>query len=100
MEEVLHYEEAPHWWSDQRAELMLGALACAVLALVVAMLAFVFVQAWPSFAHNGLHWFGAGGSVDEQIRNISLSGDLAGKSVYTSTPGRCCGARSSSPARR
>ena len=83
MEDVLHYEEAPHWWSDRRAELMLGALACAVLALVVAMLAFVFVQAWPSFAHNGLHWFGGGGSVDEQIRNISLSGDLAGKSVYT-----------------
>ena len=46
---------------DQRAELMLGALACLVLALIVGMIVFVFQKAWPSFSHNGLAWFGAGG---------------------------------------
>ena len=42
----------------ERAELMLGALVCVVLVVVAAMLIFVFREAWPSFAHNGLHWFG------------------------------------------
>ena len=35
---------------------------------------FVFVQAWPSFAHNGLGWFGAGGNVDDQIQAIFTPG--------------------------
>jgi phosphate transport system permease protein len=75
--------QRPSGWSDRRAELTLGALAVGLLALVGAMLAFVLVQAWPSFAHNGLHWFGAGGSVDQQIRDIFTSGDLGTKPVYT-----------------
>src|SRR4051794_4507318 len=69
--------------ADRRAELMLGALVCAVLALVAAMLVFVAREAWPSFAHNGLHWFGAGGSVDHQIQAIFTSGDLRQHPVYT-----------------
>jgi ABC-type phosphate transport system permease subunit len=67
---------------DQRAELMLGALVCGVLAVVAAMLAFVFHEAWPSFSHNGLHWFGSGGSVDRQIQAIFTSGDLQQRPVY------------------
>lgn len=57
---------------DQRAELLLGALACAVLALIAGMIIFVFQKAWPSFAHNGLDWFSpwAGGSVDDQLDAI------------------------------
>ena len=51
---------------DQRAELGLGALVFLVVGLLLAMLAFIFHEAWPSFAHNGLHWFGAGGNVDQQ----------------------------------
>ena len=47
--------------SDQRAELMLGALACVVLALIAGMIVFVFAKAWPSFSHNGLDWFNPGG---------------------------------------
>ena len=63
MHDALLIEERPHWWSDRRAELTLGALACGVLAVVLAMLVFVVTAAWPSFAHNGLHWFGSGGNV-------------------------------------
>ena len=40
------------------------------------MLAFIFKEAWPSFAHNGLHWFGPGGNVDTQIQAIFTSGDF------------------------
>jgi phosphate transport system permease protein len=71
-------EETLHWWSDRRAELTLGALACGVLALVLAMLAFVLSAAWPSFAHNGLSWFAPGRNVDHQIQTIFLSGDRGG----------------------
>jgi phosphate transport system permease protein len=36
----------------------------------------IFKEAWPSFAHNGLGWFGPGGSVDDQIQGIFTSGNL------------------------
>jgi ABC-type phosphate transport system permease subunit len=70
-------------WSDQRVERMLGALVCAVVGLLLAMIATVFVRAWPSFAHNGLSWFGAGGSVEEQLNQIYLSGLGGAEFVYT-----------------
>jgi ABC-type phosphate transport system permease subunit len=68
--------------SDQRAELSLGALVCAVVAVMVAMIVFVLHEAWPSFAHNGLAWFGGGGDVDDQIQAIFTSGDLRQHPVY------------------
>jgi phosphate transport system permease protein len=66
---------------DQRAELLLGALACVVLALIAGMLIFVIEKAWPSFAHNGLAWFGSGGNVDQQLEEIFRS--PADAPVYT-----------------
>ncbi len=57
-------------WSDKRAERSLGALACLVLLLIGGMVIFVFAKAMPSFTHNGLAWFGSGGSVDDQLGNI------------------------------
>jgi ABC-type phosphate transport system permease subunit len=62
---------------------MLGALVCAVLLTTGSMLLFVVVQGWPSFAHNGLAWFGSGGNVDVQIRDIFLSGETGTHAVYT-----------------
>lgn len=59
--------------ADQRAELLLGALASVVLALIAGMIIFVFAKAWPSFSHNGLAWFGSGGNVDEQLGAIFAS---------------------------
>jgi ABC-type phosphate transport system permease subunit len=61
---------------DRRAELGLGALVCAVVLVLLAMAAFILKEAWPSFAHNGPHWFGPGGSVDDQIQAIFNSGDF------------------------
>ncbi len=67
---------------DQRAELWLGALVCGVILLLLAMVVFILVQAWPSFSHNGLHWFGSGGNVDQQIEAIFNSGNYLHKPVY------------------
>ena len=41
-----------------------------MLALVVGMVLFVFIKAWPSFSHNGLSWFGSGPDVDQQLTDI------------------------------
>jgi phosphate transport system permease protein len=81
-QEYLPDEYGPKW-SDQRAERMLGALVCAVVGLLLALILTVFVRAWPSFAHNGLAWFGSGGNVDEQINTIYLSGLGGDHFVYT-----------------
>ncbi len=70
------------WSQDQRAELSLGALVCVVVAVLLAMLVFVFARAWPSFSHNGLGWFGSGGNVDHQIQRIFTSGDLKTNPVF------------------
>jgi phosphate transport system permease protein len=68
--------------TDQRAERLLGALAVTVLVLIAAMIVTVFIKAWPSFAHNGLSWFGTGGDVDEQLRAMGQSTPLSGHSIY------------------
>src|SRR6185295_15206697 len=82
MEEEYLPEYGPKW-SDQRAERLLGTLVCAVVGLLLAMIVTVFARAWPSFAHNGLAWFGAGGSVEEQLNQIYLSGLSGADYVYT-----------------
>ena len=75
-EELLLEPTADGLTQDQRAELGLGALVCGVVLVLLAMLAFIFKEAWASFAHNGLHWFGPGGNVDTQIQAIFTSGDF------------------------
>src|ERR1700704_2357032 len=70
-------------WSDRRAELMLGALACAVLVLIGGMVIFVLAKAWPSFAHNDLGWFGGGGNVDRQLGAIFKSPADPSHYIYT-----------------
>jgi phosphate transport system permease protein len=67
---------------DRRAELLLGALVCCVLLFVLALIVFVFREAWPSFAHNGLGWFGPGGNPDQQIERIFTSSNLLQEPVY------------------
>jgi phosphate transport system permease protein len=68
---------------DQRAERTLGALACTVLVVILGMIGFVFAKAWPSFAHNGLAWFGPGGDVDRQLTDIFNSPANPHAYVYT-----------------
>jgi ABC-type phosphate transport system permease subunit len=52
------------------AEWALGALAILLLGVILALVIFVFINAWPSFQHNGLAWFGSGGNVNVQLRDI------------------------------
>jgi phosphate transport system permease protein len=60
-------------WSDYRAELTLGAVSLSVCVLVVAMIVFVAIQAWPTFSHNGLSWLGSGGSLERQIAEMQAT---------------------------
>jgi phosphate transport system permease protein len=72
----------PAFWSDRRVERLLGAVACLVLLLIAGMIVFVFSKAWPSFAHNGLAWFGSGGDVDHQLEDIFNSPSNPSDYVY------------------
>ncbi len=60
-------------WPDHRAERTLGAVSLLVAAIVLAMVAFVAVQAWPTFAHNGLSWLGPGGHLEDQISEMQAT---------------------------
>jgi phosphate transport system permease protein len=71
------------FWTDARVERILGGVACIVLALILGMIVFVFQKAWPSFAHNGLAWFGGGGDVDQQLEDIFNSPANPSNYVYT-----------------
>ncbi|MDW5598641.1 ABC transporter permease subunit [Conexibacter stalactiti] len=68
---------------DQRAELVLGALVCAVLLFVLLIVVFVFKEAWPSFSHNGLSWFADDGNVDAQVQAIFTAEANRAEPVYT-----------------
>ncbi len=69
-------------WPDHRAELTLGAVSLLLAVLVVAMLVFVAVHAWPIFQHNGLDWLGASGNLETQIANMQATDQHAAASVY------------------
>src|SRR5262249_48722913 len=62
---------------------MLGALVCSVVGLLLALVISIFVNGWPSFAHNGLSWSGPGGNVDQQLRVNYLSGEAGTNGIYT-----------------
>lgn len=75
-------------WTDRRAERVLGALASLILLTIVAMVVFVALRAWPSFAANGPHWFGSGGNVDRQLQGIfnSPAGDANYEYTFRAWP--------------
>ncbi|MEA2124201.1 MAG: phosphate transport system permease protein [Solirubrobacteraceae bacterium] len=82
MDAVTPYEEdPPRRGPDQRAELMLGALACGLTLFVLAMLFFVTREGWPSFHHNGFGWFTSGDPVDQQIEEIFKAGAFEGRTL-------------------
>src|ERR1700685_4072156 len=86
MDDETQFDDAPRWSDDQRAEFSLGTLVCVVVGLLLAMLVFVFREAWPSFSHNGLSWFGSGGGlVDNQIQRIFQSSEAGPHSTFVYT---------------
>jgi phosphate transport system permease protein len=60
-------------WPDRRAARTLGGASLLVGAIVVAMVVFVAVRAWPTFEHDGLSWLGPGGSLENQIANMQAT---------------------------
>jgi phosphate transport system permease protein len=52
-----------------------------VLALIVVMVVTVAVNAWPSFAANGLSWFGSSGDIVTQFRAMQAGVPLPGHSI-------------------
>ncbi|CAN5545440.1 phosphate ABC transporter permease subunit PstC [soil metagenome] len=69
--------------TDHPPAWFLSPLASLVLLLIGGMVFFVLQKAWPSFSHNGLAWFGAGGNVDQQLTDIFNS--PASRSAYEYT---------------
>ena len=61
-------------WPDHRAERTLGAVSLLVCVVVVAMVVFVAVHAWPIFEHNGLSWLRPGGGhLETQIATMQAT---------------------------
>ena len=62
---------------------MLGAVAVGVLAFIALMVVIVFINAWPSFSHNGfIKWFFPGGDADEQLRAMQSGTPIPGHDSY------------------
>ena len=68
--------------TDRRAERLLGASAVAVVLVIVAMVVFIAIEAWPSFRHNGLAWFGSGGDVDAELGDMVNAGGTPTADAY------------------
>ncbi len=60
-------------WPDHRAERTLGAVSLLVGVIVIAMIVFVTVRAWPIFAHNGLSWLIGGGHLETQFAEMQAT---------------------------
>jgi phosphate transport system permease protein len=70
-------------WPDRRAERTLGAASLLVGVVVVGMVAFVAVHAWPTLEHNGfVGWLGSGGSLKTQIAEMQATGPHPPPSAY------------------
>lgn len=68
--------------TDRRAERLLGTSAVTVVLIIVAMVVFIAIAAWPSFQHNGLAWFGSGGDVDKQLGDMIQATGKEGSDAY------------------
>ena len=75
-------------WSDDRAERMLGAIACLTAVAIMLMVVFVAQRAWPTLSHEGLSWLGPGGNLDSQIGAMANTSATPRPRPTTSVPGR------------
>ena len=69
-------------WKDDRAERMLGAIACVTFVAIVLMVVFVAERAWPTFSHEGLSWLGPGGNLDTQLSSMTNTSANPGAAAY------------------
>ncbi|MEV4418368.1 phosphate ABC transporter permease subunit PstC [Patulibacter sp. NPDC049589] len=68
--------------TDRGAERILGASAVMVVLVIIAMIVFIAIAAWPSFQHNGLRWFGSGPDVDAELGAMIDQGANPKPSAY------------------
>jgi phosphate transport system permease protein len=70
-------------WTDRQAAWRLGAVASVVLLVIVLMIVFVAVRAWPSLQANGwVSWLGVGGNVDDQLGKMIQTGQDPPAAAY------------------
>jgi phosphate transport system permease protein len=70
-------------WTDRQAGWRLGVIACLVLVLILLMIVFVTVKAWPTLRANGwVEWLGPGGNVDKQLDSMIMVGQHPPDSAY------------------
>jgi phosphate transport system permease protein len=70
-------------WTDRKAAALLGAVASLVLLIIVLMVGFVAVRAWPAIHANGyVKWLGPGGDVDKQLGSMIATGQHPPQSAY------------------
>ncbi len=69
-------------WPDRRAERVLGAVSLLVGVVVIVMIVFVAVHAWPTFQHDGLGWLGSGGNLSSQISTMGATNAHPPSSAY------------------
>ncbi len=69
-------------WPDHRAERTLGAVSLLVGVVIVAMVVFVAVRAWPVFQHNGLSWMLGGGDFEAEIARMNAANTNPAAYVY------------------
>ncbi len=67
-------------WPDHRAERLLGAVSLSVGVVIIAMIVFVTIRAWPIFQHNGLSW------LFDAHPPASLEGEVSRMSAASSSP--------------
>ncbi len=60
-------------WPDQRAERLLRAVSLLVGVIIVGIIVFVTIRAWPIFAHNGLSWLAPGGHLESQFAQMQAA---------------------------
>jgi phosphate transport system permease protein len=60
-------------WPDHRAERLLRAVSLLVGVIIVGIIVFVTIRAWPVFAHNGLSWLGPGGHLESQFAQMQAA---------------------------
>jgi phosphate transport system permease protein len=60
-------------WPDHRAERLLRAVSLLVGVIIVGMIVFVTIRAWPIFDHNGLSWLGGGGHLESQVAEMQAT---------------------------
>lgn len=70
-------------WTDRQAGWRLGAIACLVLVLILLMVVFVTIKAWPTLRYNGwVEWLGPGGNVDKQLNGMIAVGQHPPPEAY------------------